>query len=221
MFFRQARTTLVSLPALVKSEATFTRSDLAAEVRATRGELLQVVQHLGERSIHEIATGRRQLFQRIDKAGARADEHIMELRHTAMMSGSVFSQLVVPAVQDVQRTTASARNLMDTATLGLHETGRRLDPWTECRGNGNCYQATGLAALGSTRYTLGKIAKAADRYDSISVNLDLSSKEALRASTNTANAMANIAELTKPMKWYIKWPLRMAGAAAPIIPIVR
>ena len=37
----------------------------------------------------------------------------------------------------------------------------KLDPWIDCRGNGNCWQAQVTATLGATRHTMGQLAKAA------------------------------------------------------------
>lgn len=73
--------------------------------------------------------------------------------------------------------------------------GARLDPWTDCRGNGACWQAQATALLGATRATAGETSR---------------TMRTIREATpgivaNVDRTADNVVRMTKPdsLKWRI------------------
>lgn len=66
--------------------------------------------------------------------------------------------------------------------------GARLDPWTDCRGNGACWQAQSTAFLGAARVTAGRVSVAAKAWEDVMPSLS-------RSADRTA---VNIERWTRP-----------------------
>ena len=80
--------------------------------------------------------------------------------------------------------------------------GERLDPWTDCRGNGACWQAQATALLGATRATAGETSRAMRTI-----------REATPAIVgNVDRVTENVVKMTKPDS--LKW--RIIKAVAPV-----
>ncbi len=99
--------------------------------------------------------------------------------------------------------------------------GERLDPWTNCNGNGACWQAQFTASLGSARYTMGQIARAAP---TITESVKLSTLAAQQTAQSAAITAQNAAQITKPGPAWMRWlgtGLTVAVPASQIaVPIV-
>lgn len=99
--------------------------------------------------------------------------------------------------------------------------GERLDPWTNCVGNGACWQAQFTASLGSARYTMGQVARAAP---SITESVKLSTLAAQQTAQSAAITAQNAAQITKPgPRWlrYLGMGLSVAVPASQIaVPFV-
>lgn len=131
-----ARTAIAEAEDAVKGEITETRRQAIAEIRETRALALG-----------EAQAWRRDALIRVDRGLRLADAR----------SASIEMRL------DAQ---ASALTRPAAELLGVYrelpaELGARLDPWTDCEGNGACWQAQATALLGASRATAGEVARTA------------------------------------------------------------
>lgn len=71
------------------------------------------------------------------------------------MADARLSELIAKA----DAPSAAAVELLDEYRRVPSIVGARLDPWTDCKGNGACWQAQMTAALGAGRVTLGETSR--------------------------------------------------------------
>ena len=124
-------------------------------------------------------------------------------------TAQTIEKSMVDAFARLDRIEAQAASVATTANAAIDEyrripvaIGQRLDVWTDCAGNGACWQAQATALLGASRVTAGETSR---------------TMRAIREATpqivaNVDTTTANVARLTKPdsMRW------RILKIAAPI-----
>lgn len=205
---RTTRAELAGTQVFLKAEFTDTRNALLEEMRYARVDLIRQIDAARGRLIAEIATARRDSTSLIDKHAAeltaRADSQITELRGD-----------IVRGTTPVLRSTVG---LLDTYQAIPGEVRQDLRPWLDCRGNGSCWPAQITATIGATRATLGQVARSAPK---VATSLERSAEASERATDATARAMGNVAELTRPMPRWVRYPLQILGPTSPIwVPLI-
>lgn len=188
LVLRQARVQMIVLPALVdhriKTEAAEIRKLIANESVAAR-----------------------RLIDR--NARAATSQLASESQAWREQTAQTIQNNVTAAFIRLDRIEAQAASVATTANAVIEEyrripaaIGQRLDPWTDCAGNGACWQAQATALLGASRVTAGETSR---------------TMRAIREATpqivaNVDATTANVARLTKPdsMRW------RILKIAAPI-----
>lgn len=83
---------------------------------------------------------------------------------------------------------AAAVALMDEYRRVPAIVGARLDPWTDCKGNGACWQAQGTAFLGAARVTAGETSR----------TMRTVRETAPAIAANVDKTTANVERLTRP-----------------------
>ena len=167
-----------SLAARVAIDAQYA---VVGEVRESRRAVLAEVDHLGEQVIREVAATRVMAqdlsYKALDISNTRAGELLGEM-------GAARRELVaVAAPPSVALTKA-----LDGIDQNRQQLFDRIDPWTDCKGNGACWQAQSTALLGAARVTAGRTSQ---------------TMEAIRVATpqitaNVEQTTANVARLTRP-----------------------
>ena len=188
LVLRQARVQMIVLPALVdhriKTESAEIRKLMANESVAARRLIDAHAKSATSQFAGESQAWRQQTAQTIEKS-------------------------MVDAFARLDRIEAQAASVATTANAAIDEyrripvaIGQRLDVWTDCAGNGACWQAQATALLGASRVTAGETSR---------------TMRAIREATpqivaNVDTTTANVARLTKPdsMRW------RILKIAAPI-----
>ena len=82
----------------------------------------------------------------------------------------------------------AAVRLLDEYTRVPAIVGARMDPWTDCKGNGACWQAQTTAFLGAARVTAGETSR----------TMRTIRETAPAIAANIDQTTANVARLTKP-----------------------
>lgn len=187
--------TVQALPAIIDrhaeaavGEIRAARADVRAEVRATRREALH----------------------RIDSLERLVDAHAGRIEGAAVAEIQSSRVELLDALRPV---TGEAVNLMAVYRELPASVGARLDPWTDCTGNGACWQAQFTATLGATRATLGQVARTAP---AIAASMERSSASTEKATAATAAAMTNLAEISRPLPRWLRVPLQIMGPTAPL-----
>jgi hypothetical protein len=168
-----------------------------AQIRAALTQQLGAeVAELRRGALEEIAALRRDLRREVQATRAAAVHEITETRETARAElqatrAEVLAE-VRPAVQEAVRTMSTYQALPDR----LAYANRWL--W-DCENYAGCLQSQTLALVGSARYTMGQIAKAAPQVAG-------AVERAAEASAVTAEAASitaqNTAQITRPgPKW--------------------
>ena len=151
------------------------------EVRDSRGAVLAQVDRLGRQAIREVAATRimaeRVSYSAIDISNSRAGEVLAEMRAARHELVAVAAPPFVALTKALDGIDANRQQLFD-----------RIDPWTDCKGNGACWQAQSTALLGAARVTAGRTSQ---------------TMEAIRVATpqitaNVEQTTANVARLTRP-----------------------
>lgn len=181
LVLRQARMQMIVLPALVdhriKTEAAEIRKLIANESVAAR-----------------------RLIDR--NARAATSQLASESQAWREQTAQAIENNVTAAFIRLDRIEAQAASVAATANAAIDEyrripaeIGQRLDVWTDCAGNGACWQAQATALLGASRVTAGETSR---------------TMRAIREATpqivaNVDATTANVARLTKPdsMRWRI------------------
>lgn len=184
LVLRQARVQMIVLPALVDHR-----------IKTEAAEIRKLVAHEGAAARRVIDT---------QAAAAR-----FELMSESQAWRGTIKDNVEKALMRVDRIEMRAAGLAESANAAIEEyrripaiIGHRLDQWTDCAGNGACWQAQATALLGASRVTAGETSR---------------TMRAIREATpqivsNIDTTTANVARLTKPdsMRW------RILKIAAPI-----
>lgn len=185
---REVRRQVAVLPVLVDTrveiEMRATRELIAREAAATRGVVAKQAAAATAMAARESEAWRLEFGQRIEFATVEA------LGRVDRMAG------------DVATVTKSANAAIDEYRHIPVAVGQRLSPWTDCAGNGACWQAQATALLGASRVTAGETSRA---------------MKAIREATpaivaNVDQTTANVARITKPDSLAI----RLMKLAAPL-----
>lgn len=198
-FFGEARAVARIIPSEVSRQGDEAREALRAEIAALRADLRG-----------EIRTTRSDVLRRVDGLQLLVDDHAARLETAA---STELQQTRRELLSELRPAVGEAVNLMATYRAVPATMGARLDPWTDCHGNGACWQAQFTAALGATRSAIGQVAHSAPR---VAASVERSAVASERATAATAAAMSNIAEVTKPLPRYIRIPLQIMGPTAPL-----
>lgn len=177
-----------AMEAIADRQSTALRADLGAEsaawrrmiesqAAAARGAAVIESEQWRSQSLAEIGEARKEALLLLDR---RAEE--------------ILAKADAPA--------AAAIALLEEYRRVPAIIGSRLDPWTECRGNGACWQAQWTALLGASRSTAGETSRTMrtlrEATPAIVANLD--------------QTTANVARITRPDSLAIK----ILKIAAPI-----
>jgi len=188
MAMREVRRQVAVLPVLVDTrveiEARATRELIAREAAATRGTVAKQAAAATAMAARESEAWRQEFGQRIEFATAEALGRVDRM------------------AADIATVTTSANATIDEYRRIPAVVGQRLDPWTDCAGNGACWQAQATALLGASRVTAGETSRA---------------MKAIREATpaivaNVDQTTANVARITKPDSLAI----RLMKLAAPL-----
>lgn len=202
-FVGQGRAAVALAPGIVSVEMAAVRADMRAESKAYRVALTKQADLFRTEAAGQIAAAVQTVDNRV--AGIEA-ESISVLRQSA--------ETLRVASGEVEQSGAAARIVLHRVDMGLIEAGQRMDPWTNCVGNGGCYQAQLGASLGSARHALGSVARSAPR---IADSLEQSATQSERAARETANFMHNATELAKPLPRWLRIPLQILTPAVPVV----
>jgi hypothetical protein len=153
---------------------------------------------------------RRDLQGELEATRATLDGRLASIESTADARLASIQSEVVPLAAGVA---ADASNAVREYQRIPAVIGARLDHWTNCVGNGNCWQSQVTATLGATRATMGAVAKAAP---GIAGAMDRSAASTEKATSATADAMRNIAEVSRPLPRWVRVPLQILGPTTPI-----
>lgn len=203
--FETARTVQVigsmvrTMPELLDRHAERAVAAAVGELRATRMELKG-----------EVGETRREVLRRVDAIEGLVDAHAIRIEDSAVGEIRAARADVMQAVRPVA---GEAEDLIATYRRLPADVGARLGPWTDCKGNGACWQAQITAALGATRSAIGQVAMSAPR---VAASVERSAAASEKATVATAAAMTNIAEVTKPLPRYLRIPLQIMGPTAPL-----
>ena len=163
----------VEIRKLVTKESAAARHLLDAHAKSATSQLAGESKAWREQTAHTIENSATGVFARIDRIEA----------HAASVATTSNA-----AIDEYRRIPSAI--------------GQRLDAWTDCAGNGACWQAQATALLGASRVTAGETSR---------------TMRAIREATpqivaNVDTTTANVARLTKPdsMRW------RILKIAAPI-----
>jgi hypothetical protein len=175
---REVRALVVTLPGYVDvavtREAAALRADINTESRAWRGLVANQAESARRALLIESAQWRRESLSEF--AVARSDlTAVLDRR-----SGELVRTTQAPAV--------AATALLEEYRRLPAAVGSRLDPWTDCAGNGACWQAQWTALLGASRVTAGETSRTMRTI-----------REATPAIVaNVDQTTANVARITKP-----------------------
>jgi len=175
---RDARRMIDEVPDVVDAalarEAELTRGELSDQSALWRRLVASESSRARAAAVAESAAWR--VATETQLAGARID-----LRDAIDRQGAAVLATVRP-------TTEAATAALDEYRMVPRIIGARLDPWTDCKGNGACWQAQTTALLGASRVTAGEASKAAR-----SINAAVPS---IVQSVDVTTA--NVARLTRP-----------------------
>lgn len=191
-FVREARATVADLPTkvdvAVTREAAALRADLNSESAAWRALAADQAARSRHAVLAESAQWRRESLSEL--ARARSDLIITLDRRSAEL------------LRTAERPAAATTALLEEYRRLPAVVGTRLDPWTDCTGNGACWQAQWTALLGASRVTAGETSRTMREI-----------REATPAIVaNIDQTTANVARITKPDSLAI----RLFKLAAPV-----
>lgn len=176
---------------------------IAREASATRASVEQLAADVRSSAVDEIRITRQELLGRVDQLGGQA---VAEVRLSRELAGRVSGRALELAdfrlAQGLEELAQSRRELVHLATPPLQSVTKVMDgmedsrvklaenlsPWTDCHGNGACWQAQTTALLGAARVTAGETSR---------------TMREVRIATpkiagNVESATANVAKLTQP-----------------------
>ena len=166
-----------ALRADLNTESAAWRALAASEAARSRYAILAESDQWRRESLSELARARSDLITTLDQRS---------------------TELIRTAEAPAAATTA----LLDEYRRLPAVVGNRLDPWTDCTGNGACWQAQWTALLGASRVTAGETSRTMREI-----------REATPAIVaNVDQTTANVARITKPDSLAI----RLFKLAAPV-----
>lgn len=194
---REVRSVVHQVPEIVEREAAATRDAAALAVVDTRSALM--------------AELRRARMDAVGRLDAKAERVVATIERLPVIAEAPAARASA-AIDQWGAAAPAVIRLSGSIDAAIMETGRRLDPWTDCRGNGACVQAQAVAGLGAVRFTAGQVARSSRSWEADYRRMADASVE---ASTNAAAVMANLRGATDPIKnpW-LRWFVRLAPPAA-------
>ena len=221
LFLLSVKRTSDGMPEFMERTSTEYRTLIALEMDATRQEILDTINKNAGSGIGEVSATRRDAVALLAKIDQRAVElaaaidkrasQAVEVSHRFMLAGGFT------AMDEYKKTNEALRATLAIADRQL-AMGDNFAPYMNCKGNGACIPAQTVALLGSSRSTVGTLARELPK---ISLSFEKSAESAERTMLTNEKTARNIADLTTPMKPWIKWVLRGATVAVPIIGVVK
>ena len=162
-----ARRTIEVLPGTVDGA-------IAREASATRASAEQLAGDIQGAALEELQTTRRELLARVDQLGGQAVTEVRLSRELAdriasrgldlaeTRSAAALDEFIAARREfaDLARPPSAAlTKVLDGAEASRVHWTKNLDPWTDCRGNGACWQAQFTALLGASRVTAGETSR--------------------------------------------------------------
>ena len=181
------------LPDLVRAELAQTRAAAIQEIETTRHELRQELRITRQQALVAVNTMTERLDRRLEMASAQLNPLIEDSRSLVQESQAAIS--VYSKLPD--RLAYANRWLWD------------------CENYSGCLQSQTLALVGSARYTMGQVAKAAPGMVS---SMDRLADSSGRAAENLAASSANLATITQPGP---KWLRKIGFAASLAVPFAQ
>lgn len=149
--------------------------------------------------VREVSVTRREVLQRVDALSGMIDAHAGRIESMAVGEIQQTRADVLSALQPVA---SAAVDTLDVYRKLPSAVGERMDTWTDCRGNGACWQAQFTALLGASRVTAGETSRTMrgirEATPAIVANID--------------QTTANVARITKPDSLSV----RLFKLAAPV-----
>jgi hypothetical protein len=196
---------------VVGAKAVSLLDALQAETHAREQMWLLLPDRLDTAIQREGNATRATLAKSVDQLGARAERQLsaarVDVREIAGdLAGTLDNRsasIEDAAVAEIRQTRAEIVQRIDPPIQALtaavneygrvpREVGERLEPWTNCHGNGACWQAQATAMLGAGRVTLGETSR--------------TMKVVREATPQILNDIeittGNVAVFTRPTKWY-------------------
>jgi intracellular sulfur oxidation DsrE/DsrF family protein len=191
------------LPAIVHTELTAARADVVATVDRHAGRLEGELTATRNDAKQELSQTRLEVLN-------LADAHLSVIRREAIGELAALRQTadvqLATANRSLSNTSDAFTRLSDAYAVIPATVGARLDPWTECKGNGACWQAQTTATLGALRVTLGETARASRQVrDGVPVIVGNFN----RMSESSATIAGNFAKASKPLPWWAQLSLRV------------
>lgn len=119
---------------ILDHHAAALRADVIREVAAARRDAHRELAATLDTLDHRVVWAQKDISGQINGAIGRADVHVGHAIERWVMLADAYAELPVTV-------------------------GERLDPWTECKGNGACWQAQFTGALGSGRATMAEASR--------------------------------------------------------------
>lgn len=187
------------VPAIVQAEAAAATDMLQEEIAAARNDARA-----------ELALLRLDVAHRGASIERLLDAHALRIEDAVLVEIAHTRRALLAETRPLLH---GATSLLATYEAIPGTVGERLDPWTDCKGNGACWQAQTTATLGAARHTLGSIARSAP---AIAHSVERSAEASERATNATAKAMRNLEELSRPLPRWLRVPLQILGPTAPV-----
>ena len=185
--------------AVAEQLADEVRGAAVEEIQATRRELLARVDVFGDRALGEVRLSR-ELVDRISTRGL----DLAEQRSAAALDEFIAARREF--VDIARPPSAALTKVLDGAEASRLHWSKNLDPWTDCRGNGACWQAQITALLGASRVTAGETSRTMREVRIATPKI----------AANVEVTTANVARLTQPESLgmrVIKMVAPLAGGA--------
>lgn len=209
--------------AVLLATASWAAAELAISIRHYRGVPDRAIDRMDGRLASVEAT----IDARLASVEARTDRRLASIQASTVVRVDAATERAdarlgqsLDLLDERSRELSVAVQASSAAlTATLQEYGRvpgvvgaRLDPWTNCVGNGACWQAQFTASLGSARYTMGQIARSAP---TITESIQASTLAAQQTAQAAAVTAQNAATITKPGPAWTRWLGVGLGVAAP------
>ncbi len=197
----------VSLLALeMRREVNGVRADLRAELQLTRDAAERQMIATRATLLEEVRSTRAAAERQI--ASTRADllAELAATRDVARQELSAVRTDLQPVLKESQALMAEYRGLPDRAAYATR--------WLwDCSEYSACLQSQTLALVGSTRYTMGRVAQAAPR---IAAAVERAADSSVAATEDLRQTSANLAALTRPSKGWIRHTVTGLQIAVPM-----
>jgi hypothetical protein len=159
------RSTVIQVPEVLRSELAATRTQLMGEADLLRTDVRTQADAVRTAAVVEIQATRKVAEERLLDLSLLADNRLLSIERLLGAEFQTANASIAEAVkvrQDLGPLLASSARLMDTYAA-VPDRLAYANRWLwDCHDFSGCLQSQTLALVGSTRYTLGKVAKASD-----------------------------------------------------------